>query len=51
MDQDSWNIACEGSTRPFKMRNKNYPLDIPFLIKMPSAMEQESRDYFESFII
>ena len=51
MDQDSWNIACEGSTRPFKRRNKNYPLEIPFLIKMPSEMEQESKDYFDSFVM
>ena len=30
MDQDSWNIACEGSTIEFQERNREYPLEIPF---------------------
>ena len=51
MEQDSWNIACEGSTRPFKLRNKNYPLEIPFLIKMPQKMDDDSREYFDKMII
>ena len=51
MDRDTWNIKAEGSTEPFNERNKDYPLEIPFLIKMPSGIEQKSKDYFDSFII
>lgn len=51
MDKDKWNIKAEGSTEPFNERNKDYPLDIPFLIKIPQKMDDEAREYFDKMII
>ena len=50
MDQDSWNIACEGSTIEFQERNREYPLEIPFLIWLPKSINKNSREYFCSFL-
>ena len=50
MDQDSWNIACEGSTIEFQERNREYPLEIPFLIWLPKSINKDSREYFFSFL-
>ena len=50
MDQDSWNIACEGSTIDFQERNREYPLEIPFLIWLPKSINKNSREYFCSFL-
>ena len=50
MDQDSWNIACEGSTIEFQERNREYPLEIPFMIWIPKYINNDSREYFFSFL-
>jgi len=51
MDRDIWNIKAEGSTEPFNERNKDYPLDIPFLINVPETAGREPKKYFKSLLI
>ncbi|MDB4864368.1 hypothetical protein OAI33_13855 [Pirellulaceae bacterium] len=50
MDKDKWNIKAEGSTEPFEERNKDYPLEIPFLIHVPQSSDKTTRGYFESLL-
>lgn len=50
MNQDLWNIACEGSTMEFHARNREYPLEIPFLIWLPKSINKDSLEYFFSFL-
>ena len=48
MDRDAWNIKAEGSTEAFDRRNKDYPLDMPFLISVPDNADRETSEYFDS---
>ena len=48
MDRDTWNIKAEGSTAYFEERNKDYPLEIPFLIWLPMSCTKEKSTYFIS---
>ena len=50
MNQDLWNIACEGSTMEFHARTGEYPLEIPFLIWLPKSINKDSLEYFFSFL-
>jgi len=50
MDHDSWNMACEGNTIEFEERNKDYPLEIPFLIWIPETCAESDSRYFSSFL-
>ena len=50
MNQDLWNIACEGSTIEFQERNREYPLEIPFLIWIPETCAESDYSYFFSFL-
>ena len=50
LEQDSWNIACEGSTIEFQERNREYPLEIPFLIWIPETCAESDYNYFFSFL-
>jgi hypothetical protein len=50
MDRNSWNIASEGSTIYFEERNKDYPLEIPFMIWIPETCAESDYDYFYSFL-
>ena len=50
MDHDSWTIAFEGTKADFEERNKDYPLEIPYLFWTPESCPQEDEKYFSSFI-
>ena len=51
MDRDTWNIKAEGSTAYFEERNKDYPLEIPFLIWLPESCRKSTTEYFYSILM
>ena len=50
MDQDSWNIACEGSTIEFQERNQEHLIEIPFIVWISKSINYDSREYSFHFL-